>query len=104
MLVYGERAANGVIIIRTKGKVIPRADYTLTPAEIPAELFSLYQAQDFGAGKKVVYLLNGQRTKLRKTKKTSTTKISSIKVYQSEFKVNLMGYSKQEVVVDVILR
>lgn len=52
----------------------------------------------------VVYLLNGKQTKLRKIKKISTEKISSIKVYQSGMKVRLMGYGEQEVVVDVLLR
>lgn len=50
LLLYGSRAANGVVIIRTKGKANPRADYTLSPQEIPADLFTLYETLEFGGG------------------------------------------------------
>lgn len=101
---YGSRGANGVIIIQTNGEINFRPDYTLTPEEIPANLFSLYETLNFGADKEVVYLLQGNPIKLRKLKKISTDEFTSVKVYQRELKVKLMGYSEQEVVVDVILR
>jgi len=105
LALYGSQGANdGVIIIHTKGEATPCADYTLTPEEIPANLFSLYEIMDFGAGKEVVYLLQGNPIKLRKLKKIATTDIASVKVYQRVLKVRLMGYSKQQVIVDVMLR
>lgn len=104
LALFGNRGVkNGVIIIQTKGEVLPPADYTLTQEEIPADLFSLYETLNFGEGKEVVYLLQGNPIKLRKLKKIATSGIASIKVYQRELKVRLMGYSEQEVVVDVIL-
>jgi TonB-dependent SusC/RagA subfamily outer membrane receptor len=105
LALYGSRGAEGgVIIIQTDGEVNFRPDYTLTPEEIPADLFLLYETLDFGADKEVVYLLQGNPIKLRKLKKIPTTEFASVKVYQRELKVKLMGYSEQEVVVDVILR
>ncbi|WP_020567551.1 TonB-dependent receptor plug domain-containing protein [Neolewinella persica] len=105
LVLYGSQGGkNGVIIIQTKDDITPRADYTLTPEEIPADIFSLYETKDFGAGKQVVYLLQGNPIKLRKLKKLATTDIASIKVYERALKVRLMGYSEQEVIVDVILR
>lgn len=102
---YGSKGKkNGVIIIQTDGEVLPRPDYTLTPEEIPTNLFSLHETLGFGEGKKVVYLLQSSPIKLRKLKKIATVDIASIKVYQRALKVKLMGYNEQEVVVDVTLR
>jgi len=105
LALYGSPGAKvGVIIIQTKGDFIPPADYTLTPEEIPENLFSLYETKDFGAGKEVVYLLQGNPITSAKLKKIATTDIASIKVYQRAFKVRLMGYGEQEIVVDVTLQ
>ncbi len=94
-------ATNGVIIITTKDKLPVPADYTLEPEEIPADIFARYATLDFGAGKNVVYLLNGKKRHLRKLRKIEQERIRWIKVYQTTAKTVALGYTAEDVVVEV---
>ena len=101
---YGARGANGVVIITTKSGNFVRPNYTLTSEEIPADIFTRYAELNFGAGKKVIYLLDGKPRRLKKLRKLDTTTIEAIKVYEGTDKAKRMGHSHHERVVDVTLR
>jgi len=104
LAIYGARAAAGAILIQTKGKFNPYPDYTLTPDEIPANLFTLYEQHKFGGERTVQYLLNGKKRKLRHLQKMNTEKIQYIRVYTAGMKAAQLGYSGGSVVVNVITK
>lgn len=101
---YGARGKNGVIVVTTKNGNYNRPDYTLTPGEIPADIFTRYAELNFGSGKEVVYLLDGKPQRLKKLQKLDTATISFIKVYEGSEKAGRMGQSGKDVVVSVTLR
>ncbi len=102
LAIYGARATAGVIIVQTKGKISLSPDYTLTPDEIPTNLFTLYEQHNFGGNKPVHYLLNGKKRKLNRLKKLDTGKILLIKVYTDRLKSTQMGFSGGSVVVNIL--
>jgi len=101
---YGAAGANGVVVITTKNGNYTRPNYTLTPAEIPVDIFSRYAELKFGAGKEVVYLLNGKPRKLKALSKLNTVDIMSIRVYEGPDKAKRIGQEGKDIVVAVKLR
>jgi TonB-dependent SusC/RagA subfamily outer membrane receptor len=101
--IYGTRGKNGVIVVATKDGNYIRPNYTLTPEEIPADIFTRYAELEFGSGKEVVYLLDGKLQRLKKLRKLDTTTIESIKVYEGSEKANRLGQTGKNMVVSVKL-
>lgn len=100
---YGPRGANGVVVITTKSGNYTRPNYTLTPDKIPTDIFTRYAELEFGAGKEVVYLLNGKPQSLKNLSKLDASAIESIKVYEGPEKAARVGQSGKDVVVIIEL-
>ncbi len=101
---YGPAGANGVVIITTKNGNYTRPNYTLTQDEIPTDIFTRYAELKFGAGKEVVYLLDGKPQGLKKLNKLDTSTIESIKVYEGLEQTKRIGHSGKDVVVIIKLQ
>lgn len=101
---YGPAGDNGVVVIVTKNGNYTRPDYTLTPDEIPADIFNRYAELNFGDGKEVVYLLNGKPQHLKKLSKLDASAIASIRVYEGADKALRLRQKGKDVVVVVTLK
>ncbi|TXF89717.1 hypothetical protein FUA23_09725 [Neolewinella aurantiaca] len=100
---YGIRARNGVVVIVTKSGNFTRPDYTLSPDQIPADLFTRYAELNFAEGEQVVYLLDGKPTALKRLRKMDTSMIDSIRVYKGAEKADRIGHAGKGIVVSIKL-